>query len=542
MFSGHHFIEKELERRIRERNFPAVKSMFKRIAPANHGWRNEKGESFLHIALSVCDVRIFNWLYSKMENNGDVVFGVDSNNRSLIWLAASRINPAFAVSLMARWIGSDKLKSHPNRHVWLNADSHLVSILHLAAADPSSEALEFFLPMLTENAQWAGVMGQQDDQGRSPLHYACKARAFDNIVLLVNAGADLFMLNKKTVYFLGWFEKSHASDEEKFDLFRRLNQPIQFQILSYFRNPNANAEWYAKLVAVRTAQFPEENIEEALNDFDRTRLKSATQVFVEDVQWLQGLIRKVDTLATDLKARPVPNNHRNTGLASFFRRGFLIMGTCTAVMPFVVMIAFAVTVSILAAPLTLGMMIAAVYSTLGVFFILTIGSHLLSKHFGNKQSQVIISHDELADITHELDVGLVQKCKILSGSQRHDGRHLPFSVGRLLLLEGFLERFKSGASTVLQGVVSALDDLQTSLLAFHDGLIEAKIPFSRARIIDAPPPAPALEPEPVLVPKVAVMPSVANHWASLHTVSFEVTADRSPDETLSVSAGVIINK
>ena len=77
------FIAQEIAQRIQSRQLSFVQSIWKRAGRDDRRWRNEKGQSFLHIALTYYQMDIFDWLYEHLENDA-VILSLDNEDRSVV--------------------------------------------------------------------------------------------------------------------------------------------------------------------------------------------------------------------------------------------------------------------------------------------------------------------------------------------------------------------------------------------------------------------------------------------------------------------------
>jgi hypothetical protein len=531
-------LEQELERRIRDRNLRAVKSMYPLIPREKRGWFNNNGETFLHIALSVHDEKIFNWLYSQMENH-DVVFSVDYQGQSLVFLAAKTGKTALAIRLLMQLIASDKFTTHRQRGEWFGPNRSRVSIVHLAAQKNTTEFMELLMPVLIQQRLWDGMLNEGDNHKKTPLHYAFDAKAFDNIVFLINCGADLFQLDNENRHFLTWFETSkNANDEEKIDLFRRIHPNKQLQMLNYFytkkQEPEA-AAWYEKLVAARAAQFSEEDIERKMYLFR----KGLSQLFDEDRRVVDRIIKKADTLSSNLSSRPHPSNKLNFALSIIAGVLAVLFIVAAVIIPVVCIPTFLIQIIFFSAHISLG---AWLGSTLGAFIggvIMGIASGVACRIFSNRRPPpVLVSYDEVADLIHDLDNGIVKKCETSQETDRHARHSRPYldSVREFRI---FLNEFKEEKSVELWKVTNSVDALKDHLDTFRTGMFNSRVPFSIVPPpvqVDIVPDAdvPADEPTPIPVPAEnvdAALPRVTRHWATLHSLRADSDSDSLSQES-----------
>jgi hypothetical protein len=533
MFNRGHFIEKELERRIRDRNFRAVQSLFPRLSKESRNWRNEHGESFLHIALSVCDETIFNWLYERFENSF-MVMTLDNKGRSLPWLAVQKHKLDLAMRLIANQYGAPAFAASPFLHDWIVSEKPNVSILHLAAQEPTSELLEFLIPFLPNEPERSSIslllfsaqakrgrfvlIDRADGQGKSPLHYASEAKAFDNIVVLVNIGADLDLIDEKNNCFLSWFETSdQISEEERVLLFKRFDNEKRFQILSYLRSQGS--ELYARLAAEQSALLEGGDLEAALDEFERRTKKSFYRVLRDDKRTIENLIDKVDARLTELNARPVPKVSFSWmykiagklfdlfGWISTFATvswWFLFLGE-TASVPLSILASF-VGISLATASATTFALLGIAAMCVGILgAVIAVACFKIGTAITNKANSPVlqISHEEFTELKDVIEKEIIIKCKTVNSK-----RPVPVYQDLLKPLEDFISSFEDkNISSPIDLVVDTLTNIKFNLIIFRDKVIRNKAPISLVTDV-------AEVAAPV---RVATTTPVSRHWAALHT-------------------------
>ena len=470
--------------------------------------------------------------------------------------------------LLANQLGSDKFASHPLRDEWMRPDKHGVSILHLAAQDPSTELLEFLVPLLQEKKTSTTLLGHTfesllnhgDKENKTALHYACEANGFDHIVILINLGADMYVLDEHRNTFLTWFEKNNPP------FFDRLQKDKQLQLLSYFRRrvkQDGEAQTvYAKLAADYAAMDSNVDVDAELDQHDKTHLKTLPHVLDEDRRTIERLIKKADAHLANLNARPTP---------PFNRRLYWILGIVSAVltgsMPiavFVLIIMGAVSaLSVLLAGIVLNPC-GAVSISVGVSGVAIVGVMLTAMLFGNLTGylfrkgppQVPISSDELSEFKEELDSELMKKCQTIEGEKGVSA--LPVAAQTYLSLKSTYGLFKIAISTVASAIFT-LKWLKSELEAFLKEMLENKKPFSNvpdqaaqvaastaiddflSSLINSAQAAPTtentekqsrdregasteIEDASIESQSPEALPPIAAHWASFHQTTQTVTA------------------
>ncbi|RJE23232.1 NACHT domain protein [Aspergillus sclerotialis] len=91
------------------------------------------------------------------------------------------------------------------------------NLLHVAASADQSNALGLLLETYTSTDQTEVVINQRDEDGRTPLHYACAVGRTESVQLLLQAGADVTIADKKDwtpLHMCAKFTRKHASSRE----------------------------------------------------------------------------------------------------------------------------------------------------------------------------------------------------------------------------------------------------------------------------------------------------------------------------------------
>jgi hypothetical protein len=520
---------KEIERRIRARNFPGVKSLYAELQPAQRQWRNENGESFLHIAMNCHQPEIFEWFYKQLEHNF-IVFSLDNENRSLVWLATKKKKTELAQRLLLNQLTSDrftteKLNKHNREEIldlrgfvnsfgasllgkristedWLKQDRILQSsVLHLAAQMPSSELLEFYIAILEEKNRLRELINQENKNKKTPLLEACSEKAFDCMVVLINHGADLYLLDKDQNNFFTWLEKADsATDDQKVDFFRRLEKQKQLDVLSYgrryFQDDEKLKALYDKLSAARLALCPDSDVGADLNKFDLEKIKDKSQVLDEDRRITSKLIKRIDDYLAILHAKPRPPASRHLLLFRAFARISKILGVSsilyfciyllgiiaagpTAVLGVPFVLTTVATIATLTAISPGVLMAIAAVLFLSILILATIGFFKLAIWLDTKATAPVVNVNkaEFATLIDDIDTTFIQKCNSLK--ERKGVAALPVPSMDFLSLEIPFVSLKGATTTSsVNFVETQFGFLKKRLENFQKDMIANNKPFS----------------------------------------------------------------
>ena len=158
--------------------------------------KNYKGENLLH---SVCKAGIstvnsalrtntHNPMNSFSPTDIDAMIRDRDNEGTLPIHAAATTSDELVAWCISK--GSDITARTYNK--WQNP-------LHLAASADQSNALGLLLETYASTRQTGVVINQQDEDGRTPLHYACASGRTESVKLLLQAGGDVTIGDK-----MGW--------------------------------------------------------------------------------------------------------------------------------------------------------------------------------------------------------------------------------------------------------------------------------------------------------------------------------------------------
>jgi|GEM_PF-7106048 len=517
---------KEMERRIRARNLAGVQSLFAQLDPVQRNWRNENGESLLHIAMSCHQPEIFEWLYEQLEHDF-IVFSFDNERRSLVWLATKKHKIELAQRLLLNQLTSDrftaeKIKEHsringsgiddvgaqqlvgmghePVSFSWLFRDkiTHF-SVLHLAAQYPSSELLEFYIRIL-EDKNCLDFIKRLNRDFKTPLHEACSHNSIDCVVVLINHDAELYVLDKEQNNFFTWLENTNsATEDQKIELFKRLKNEKQLEVLSYgrryFQDNEVSKVLSDKLFAARLVLFPESDVGAELNKFDQEKIKGKNQVLDEDRKTTSKLIKRVDDYLAVLRAKPHPKaNH-----ADFFKwlarlSGALLISLIVslildlvallvfveAIMPFASLstLTFVAAISALTAMSTsvLLVMTGVIFPIACVILMVGLGKLTLWLDRKAKSPVVKVNKAEFSALVDDIDTTLIQKCNELVEKQGLEA--LPVSRDDFVALASALAFLKLVTTGPITAVESSFRQLKKRLENFQNDMTKKNKPFS----------------------------------------------------------------
>lgn len=208
--------------------------------------KNEAGQSFLHYALAcgADDPFIFDQLFryyiksddvqlfSYNVNRYDVLLSSDNDDCSLLWWATMRGRTDIVGKLLAVYQKKrNELKEAsqplmPARDSWLKPDKNSVTPLHLAASSSNPTLLPLLFSHLENEDDYDDEsINQADKKGKTLLHYACKSKRREQIIFLLNIGADF-----KISAFYTYLERNPSLLSDK-----TLDINIKRQILSDYR-------------------------------------------------------------------------------------------------------------------------------------------------------------------------------------------------------------------------------------------------------------------------------------------------------------------
>ncbi|KAL4967666.1 ankyrin repeat-containing domain protein [Aspergillus stella-maris] len=146
--------------------------------------QNNQGRTILHLRCSV-PLRLFG--YSSLHENNMIEWLPKSEIRALLeiedYSGRRAIHDAAATSeYLVVWLIEKGAVLTANTHTKQNA-------LHIAALSKESNTIGLLLENIPGAAKHQ-VLNQQDNEGRTPLHYACSSGSLPSVLLLLEAGAD----------------------------------------------------------------------------------------------------------------------------------------------------------------------------------------------------------------------------------------------------------------------------------------------------------------------------------------------------------------
>lgn len=159
---------------------------YRNIQKPSLATRNENGQTVLHFALACGALETFKELYPYFDSLDEDVDSIDHAGHSLLWYAALHGNSTIAEKLLKRsapigWIiRCDQQGAAPIHMAARNRDSTILSSMLLRLEPLESLAKDFYKCFINNS----------DKKGRTPLCHAAQLKRLEQIVLLLNRGAD----------------------------------------------------------------------------------------------------------------------------------------------------------------------------------------------------------------------------------------------------------------------------------------------------------------------------------------------------------------